>query len=61
MDLNTLDGNSECVAHAGRKTGLPEYPFKFATAVDVNKCLKQIRLFSQLRNAQGRAAGFSPH
>ena len=40
-----LDGNSEHVAHVGRKIGLfGEKEIKFLTALELIKCLKQIKL-----------------
>ena len=39
-----LDGNLEHAAHVSRKTDLNKKYFEFPTLVDLNKCLKQIKL-----------------
>ena len=39
-----LDGNPEHVAQLGRKIRLFEINFRFATATDVNKCLKKLKM-----------------
>ena len=39
-----LDGNSEHVMHVRKKTGMIKLNLKFAPAVDLVKCLKQIKL-----------------